>query len=84
MRGGGAPRGIFHILQYIVFGAEFQGKLYKAGANQGILRMLQLHYNQSKLLFVFPSVIMQTEQTRKTPRLPGIDTAKASRGMYTV
>lgn len=36
------------------------------------------------LLFVFSSAIMQTEQTRKIPRLPGIDTAKASRGMYTV
>ena len=40
--------------------------------------------NQNLLHFVFSSVIMRNEQTREIPRLPGIDTAKASRGMYTV
>ena len=40
--------------------------------------------NQNLLHFVFSSVIMRNEQTRKTPRQPGIDTAQASRGMYTV
>lgn len=40
--------------------------------------------NQNLLHFVFSSVIMRNEQTREIPRLPGIDTAQASRGMYTV